>query len=51
MDTAQLKRIADAIEEILRLVKKDMEPRTKKENEDELGLPKSDEPTPIREDE
>ena len=25
----QLKRIADAIEEILRLVKKDMEPRTK----------------------
>ena len=32
MDTAQLKRIADAIEEILRLVKKDMEPRTK-ENE------------------
>ena len=32
MDTAQLKRIADAIEEILRLVKKDMEPRTKKED-------------------
>jgi len=32
MDTAQLKRIADAIEEILRLVKKDMEPRTKKES-------------------
>jgi hypothetical protein len=32
MDTAQLKRIADAIEEILRLVKKDMEPRTKKKN-------------------
>jgi len=31
MDTIQLKRIADAIEEILRLVKKDMEPRTKKE--------------------
>ena len=31
MDTEQLKRIADAIEEILRLVKKDMEPRTKKE--------------------
>ena len=25
MDTEQLKRIADAIEEILRLVKKDME--------------------------
>jgi len=33
MDTEQLKRIADAIEEILRLVKKDMEPRTKKEEE------------------
>ena len=31
MDTIQLKRIADAIEEILRLVKKDMEPQTKKE--------------------
>ena len=30
-----LKRIADAIEEILRLVKKDMEPRTKKEKADE----------------
>jgi hypothetical protein len=30
MDNEQLKRIADAIEEILRLVKKDMEPRTKK---------------------
>ena len=30
MDTLQLKRIADAIEEILRIVKKDMEPRTKK---------------------
>ena len=30
MDTAQLKRIADAMEEILRLVKKDMEPRPKK---------------------
>ena len=27
MDTTQLKRIADAIEEILRLVKKDMEPK------------------------
>ena len=27
MDTKQLKRIADAIEEILRLVKKDMEPK------------------------
>ena len=32
MDTAQLKRIADAIEEILRLVKKAMEPRTKEKN-------------------
>ena len=30
MDNEQLKRIADAIEEILRIVKKDMEPRTKK---------------------
>ena len=30
MSAEQLKRIADAIEEILRLVKKDMEPRTKK---------------------
>jgi len=29
MDTEQLKRIADAMEEILRLVKKDMKPRTK----------------------
>ena len=28
----QLKRIADALEEILRLVKKDMEPRTKKKD-------------------
>ena len=28
----QMKRIADAIEEILRLVKKDMEPRTKKKD-------------------
>jgi len=35
MDTTQLKRIADALEEILRLVKKDMEPRTKKEKADE----------------
>ena len=26
----ELKRMADAIEEILRLVKRDMEPRTKK---------------------
>ena len=28
----QLKRIANAMEEILRLVKKDMEPRTKKKD-------------------
>jgi len=35
MDTTQLKRIADAIEEILRLVKKDMEPRTKKEKDEQ----------------
>jgi hypothetical protein len=33
MDTEQLKRIADAIEEILRIVKKDMEPRTKKKDD------------------
>jgi len=33
MEVEQLKRIADAIEEILRLVKKDMEPKkTLKEN-------------------
>ena len=32
-DVTQLRRIADAIEEILRLVKKDMEPRTKKKDE------------------
>jgi len=32
-ETEELKRIADALEEILRLVKKDMEPRTKKETE------------------
>jgi len=29
MEVEQLKRIADAIEEILRLVKKDMEPEKK----------------------
>ena len=29
METKQLKRIADALEEILRLVKKDMEPKKK----------------------
>ena len=33
--TIQLKRIADAIEEILRIVKKDMEPRTKKKIREE----------------
>jgi len=33
MDNEQLKRIADALEEILRLVKKDMEPRTKKKDD------------------
>ena len=32
-EAEQLKRIADAIEEILRLVKKDMEPRTKKKDD------------------
>ena len=34
MDTIQLKRIADAIEEILRLVKKDMEKIEKITKED-----------------
>jgi hypothetical protein len=32
-EAEQLKRIADTLDEILRLVKKDMEPRTKKEKE------------------
>jgi len=32
-EAEQLKRIADAIEEILRLVKKDMEPRTKEKDD------------------
>jgi hypothetical protein len=32
MDTAQLKRIADALEEILRLVKQDMEKYEKKKH-------------------
>jgi len=32
-EVTQLRRIADAIEEILRLVKKDMEPRTKEKDE------------------
>jgi len=31
-EVTQLRRIADILEEILRLVKKDMEPRTKKES-------------------
>jgi hypothetical protein len=36
MDTTQLKRIADALEEILRLVKKDMEENKKRwEEKDE----------------
>jgi len=34
MDTIQLKRIADAMEEILRLVKKDMEKMEKITKED-----------------
>ena len=29
----QIKRLADAMEEILRLVRKDMEPRTKKKDD------------------
>jgi len=32
-EVTQLRRIADTLDEILRLVKKDMEPRTKKEKE------------------
>ena len=32
-ETEELKRIADAIEEILRIVKKDMEPRIKEKDE------------------
>ena len=32
MEVEQLKRIADAIEEILRIVKKDMEPKKKWKN-------------------
>ena len=32
MDTAQLKRIADAIEEILRIGKKSMQPRIKEKD-------------------
>ena len=32
-EVTQLRRIADILDEILRIVKKDMEPRTKKEKE------------------
>jgi hypothetical protein len=32
MSAEQLKRIADILEEILKLVKKDMEPRTKEKS-------------------
>jgi hypothetical protein len=35
MDTTQLKRIADALDEILRLVKKDMEDNKKRWEENE----------------
>ena len=35
MDTAQLKRIADAMEEILRLVKEDQEQYKKKSKEED----------------
>ena len=34
-EVTQLRRIADILDEILQLVKKDMEPRTKKEKADE----------------
>ena len=37
-DTYQLQRIADAIEEILRLVKKDMEPKKKKVEGDSQAM-------------
>ena len=36
MDTTQLKRIADALEEILRLVKADQEKFTARESREEL---------------
>ena len=36
MEAKELKRIADAIEEILRLVKKDMEPVERKWSKDEI---------------
>ena len=42
MDTAQLKRIADAMEEILRLVKEDMRPRKKKTQSWPTGLGKKE---------
>ena len=42
MDTTQLKRIADAMEEILRLVKEDMRPRKKKPQSWPTGLGKSE---------
>ena len=38
-----LSRLADAVEEILRLVKKDMEPRTKKEKNMEKTITKYEE--------
>ena len=39
MDTTQLKRIADALEEILRLVKKDQEESKKRWEEPKPDLP------------
>jgi hypothetical protein len=36
METKELERIADALEEILRLVKKDMEPVQRKWSKDEI---------------
>ena len=38
MEVEQLKRIADAIEEILRIVKKDMEPREKNKKAESCKL-------------
>ena len=37
MDTTQLKRIADTLEEILRLVKKDMEDNKKRWEKETIG--------------
>jgi hypothetical protein len=37
MDTTQLKRIADTLEEILRLVKKDMEESKKRWEKETIG--------------